>query len=1020
MSSYTSSLRLELPVTGSSAGVWGDLINNGITTLTDASVAGTSTITMVAADYTLSTANGATDEARKMFIIISGSPGLARNVICPSVSKLYFVKNSSGFAQTFKTAAGTGISVPDGKIMALYCDGVNVVEALDYATAPTFGTPALGTPSSGVMTNVTGTASGLTAGNVTTNANLTGEVTSVGNAATLTNSAVIAKVLTGYASGAGTVAATDTILQAIQKLNGNDATNANLTGPITSVGNATSVASQTGTGTTFVMNTNPTLVTPNIGVATGTSFQGIVGNVTPAAGTFTALTSTGNATLGDATTDAHTVNGTLGITANNAGSAFSITQSGAGAAFNALVDTDSRVQITKTSGGTGMRVLGLNAAGAAYAPLVIDGSSVAIADSGTNRFVVGTAGASTLTANTASSALQITQSGAGAALTVTQTGAGNAFVVEDSASTDSTPFVIDTNGQVGIGTTTPLVKLHTQSDTSLGVLNYAAGGGISLLNRRSSGTLAAPTIVASGDTITAMAFQGYDGSAFRTAAQISGEVDGTPGTNDMPGRLVFSTTADGASSPTERMRIDSSGNVGIGGAAPNYTKTYITGTYPTNGLTAFASVCDGTIPSTASVYGVGINIALSTADSATVTPALRIFQASQGTVTGGSRGTLLSQFGFRADEGLTGATTNYGFYAGNTAAVGAAKTAYGFYSAVNIASGGGTTYGFYANGTADNYFAGSVGIGSSALSASGVNFRVDKQITGSTGPINAYFGGEVQSVATVDAHVIYTAPSVVNAAFTLPALYHYRATQGTFGASATVTGQYGFHVAGNLTGAVNNYGVFVGNIGGASATAGKTNIGVYSGVNAASGGGSAYGFYAAGTATNYLNGLLDISGAAAGQIKFPATQNASADANTLDDYEEGTWTPVYSPQSGAFGAIVYDGVRFGTYTKIGRQVTFTCAIRTDDLPIGTASGIVYVSGLPFTNGAVTTPCDIGYVEAFAGDMPSEAVVTSAATSIAMYYRTTSNGASAPLGVADLDVTASANKNYVLIAGTYFV
>lgn len=100
---------------------------------------------------------------------------------------------------------------------------------------------ALGTPVSGVATNLTGTASGLTAGNVTTNANLTGDVTSVGNATTLTNAPVIAKVLTGYTSGAGTVAATDSILQAIQKLNGNDATNANLTGDVTSVGNATTL-----------------------------------------------------------------------------------------------------------------------------------------------------------------------------------------------------------------------------------------------------------------------------------------------------------------------------------------------------------------------------------------------------------------------------------------------------------------------------------------------------------------------------------------------------------------------------------------------------------------------------------------------------------------------------------------------------------------------------------------------------------------------------------------------------------
>jgi hypothetical protein len=137
----------------------------------------------------------------------------------------------------------------------------------------------LGTPAAFVGTNITGTASGLTAGTVTTNANLTGEATSVGNATTLTNSAVIAKVLTGYTSGAGTVSATDTILQAIQKLNGNDSTNANLTGPITSVGNATSIASQTGTGTKFVVDNTPTLITPVIGVATGTSLT-TTGSVT--------------------------------------------------------------------------------------------------------------------------------------------------------------------------------------------------------------------------------------------------------------------------------------------------------------------------------------------------------------------------------------------------------------------------------------------------------------------------------------------------------------------------------------------------------------------------------------------------------------------------------------------------------------------------------------------------------------------------------------------------------------------
>lgn len=155
-------------------------------------------------------------------------------------------------------------------------------------TSPTLIGPALGTPVSGTLTNCTGTAAGLTAGNVTTNANLTGDVTSVGNATTLTNAPVIAKVLTGYTSGAGTVSASDSLLSAIQKLNGNDATNANLTGVVTSVGNATSLGSftsanlataltdETGSGAN-VFATSPTLVTPILGIPTSGTLTNTTG-----------------------------------------------------------------------------------------------------------------------------------------------------------------------------------------------------------------------------------------------------------------------------------------------------------------------------------------------------------------------------------------------------------------------------------------------------------------------------------------------------------------------------------------------------------------------------------------------------------------------------------------------------------------------------------------------------------------------------------------------------------------------
>jgi hypothetical protein len=131
-SSYTPSLRLVLPVTGELTGTWGDVTNQGLTELVDASIAGTASITMLDANYTLSTADGTADEARKMFVVATGALTAARNIICPTASKLYFVANTTtgGFAVTFKTSAGTGISIPNGEAMVLYCNGTNVVNAI--------------------------------------------------------------------------------------------------------------------------------------------------------------------------------------------------------------------------------------------------------------------------------------------------------------------------------------------------------------------------------------------------------------------------------------------------------------------------------------------------------------------------------------------------------------------------------------------------------------------------------------------------------------------------------------------------------------------------------------------------------------------------------------------------------------------------------------------------------------------------------------------------------------------------
>jgi hypothetical protein len=116
--------------------------NDGLTELVDAAIAGTASVTMSDANYTLTVDDGATDEARKMFVVLTGALTATRNVVCPSVSKLYFVANTTTGDQdiVFKTNAGTGITVPNGEAMVLYCDGTNVVNAITYFDTLDVGT----------------------------------------------------------------------------------------------------------------------------------------------------------------------------------------------------------------------------------------------------------------------------------------------------------------------------------------------------------------------------------------------------------------------------------------------------------------------------------------------------------------------------------------------------------------------------------------------------------------------------------------------------------------------------------------------------------------------------------------------------------------------------------------------------------------------------------------------------------------------------------------------------------------
>jgi hypothetical protein len=243
----------------------------------------------------------------------------------------------------------------------------------------------------------------------------------------------------------------------------------------------------------------------------------------------------------------------------------------------------------------------------------------------------------------------------------------------------ATPLIVDASGAI----------TYTQQLAGAGGLGQLIYRGSNdsipgkLYFGKSRGTFTSPTIVQNGDTTGQIDFGGYDGTTTIRTAFIFSQVDGTPGTNDMPGRLVFSTTADGASSPTERMRIDNAGNVGIG-ATPSAGQSFRVSKAVTGATTSNQILSSGAVQSDVTIKARYYNSFVSTQAASFTLADLVHFGASQSTFGLGS--VVTNQKGFEAESTLTGATNNYGFYS-------------------NIAAGSGR-FNFYANGTAANFFAG--------------------------------------------------------------------------------------------------------------------------------------------------------------------------------------------------------------------------------------------------------------------------------------------------------------------------
>lgn len=317
--------------------------------------------------------------------------------------------------------------------------------------------------------------------------------------------------------------------------------------------------------------------------------------------------------------------------------------------------------------------------------------------------------------------------------------------------------------------------------------------------------------------------------------------------------MLFGTSDNTASTQAvERMRINSVGSLGLGTSSlAGYS--FRNSKDITGASFSIAFLADGEIKSD-NTTGVYFYTNASTQNSSFTTDVIH-YAANQATF--GASSTINSQYGFLSYGTMVGATSNFQFAAFNPTSVASGKGVYGFYTNMNTATGGGVAWGIYAAGTASNFIAGSLGIGTTTLT--GVSLRVARTIGGATTSYGILTEGGILSGVT-NAYINYSFISTTSTS-ALTNVMGYVAESGPLASGATVTNQYGFYSSPSLLIGTSNFAFFAGNA--AAVAAGRTATAFYTNINIATGGGTTYAFYSAGTAPNWFSGDVLIFGAGA-------------------------------------------------------------------------------------------------------------------------------------------------------------
>jgi hypothetical protein len=558
---YTSLLGLALPVTGELSGTWGDTVNASITSLLDSAVAGTTTLS-TDADVTLTTTSGADNQAREAIIIWNPASGsVTRNITAPAQSKTYIVINATGGTQSIVLrGAGptTGVTIAAGEKALCAWNGSDFVKISNVSGA-------------GVFTSITD--SGLTSGRVTyagtggllqdsTNLTFNGTTLTAAGLAGPLNGTVGATTPAAGAfttvSASGNVTLSGGTANGVGYLNGSKVLTS---GSALTFDGITLTVLATASTTGIFKNSSTTAQTYNLlasNDANTTIGFGVQGS---ASGTF-GMVGTGQPFLGTAASDLNIFNNNAsGVIKFGIGSSWAeqmrLTSTGLGIGTSSpsqkLHIKDSSAAFTRYESGSydayvGQRstgILEIAQAQAGTITLLTNGTERMRLDSSGNvgigtsspvgrLGVVSTGGNSRLSigdtaASTYSTLLMYGGSGKYNFQLGVQNNVNNAFEITPSTTAGGTTFstpamVIDSSGNVGIGTSSPSnyagYKTLTINSTTGGELDFGSNG----------------TVVTQ-----------FYGTSTNTSLYT---VPAVP--------LIFGT------SNAERMRVDSGGLVGVG------------------------------------------------------------------------------------------------------------------------------------------------------------------------------------------------------------------------------------------------------------------------------------------------------------------------------------------------------------------------------------------------------------------------------------------------------------------------